>query len=221
MTELTGRHIDAGRVGHYGSLLTVWSRVTFDPDLKVVDDSKTSALMLTLSAYAKHRGVTLNAVKQAISDGRLDKSVSVGESGRKLVTPELADIEWDANTNAGTGFRAHMGRHALLRTSVRRPARFNVTPIATNLTYSEARAERERFMAQLARLEYEKKSGTLVDAQHVKREAFRAARVVRDALLNIPDRMAGELAAETNHLIIHRRLVGEIEKALEGLAGES
>ena len=85
------------------------------------------------------------------------------------------------------------------------------------MTYAEARAQHERFKARLAELELDTREAKLVNADDVKRESFKAARQVRDAMLNIPDRVAGELAAESNQFKVHQRLVKEIRRALEEL----
>ena len=42
--------------------------------------------------------------------------------------------------------------------------------------------------------------------------------MVRDGILNIPDRIAGDLAAETDQFAIHQKLTAELRKALEGLS---
>jgi len=42
---------------------------------------------------------------------------------------------------------------------------------------------------------------------------------VRDSLLNIPDRLAATLAAETDADNVHQTLTVEIRKALDELAG--
>jgi phage terminase Nu1 subunit (DNA packaging protein) len=70
---------------------------------------------------------------------------------------------------------------------------------------------------RLAELELEQREGKLVEADVVQREAFKAARQVRDALLNLPDRVAGVLAAETNQFKVHQMLTKEIRRALEDL----
>ncbi len=49
--------------------------------------------------------------------------------------------------------------------------------------------------------------------------AFTRGRTVRDNLLNIPDRLAATLAAETDVDRVHHLLSVEIRKALEELAG--
>jgi len=89
-------------------------------------------------------------------------------------------------------------------------------PVGTE-TLAASKAKREAFMAELARLEYEQKAGSLVPIEDVKKQAFKMARIVRDSLLNIPDRLAAELAAETNQFRVHTRLTEELRKALEEL----
>ena len=168
---------------------------------------KTSA-----SAYARSRGLTLPAVAQAIKEGRLYASVTKLANGRYEIDPDLADQEWRDNTDSGTGAPAHASRKPKSGTTEPEPSDDDQPP-----TYAEARAQHERFKARLAQLELEQREGKLVEADAVKREAFRVARLVRDSLLNLPDRVAGELAAETNQFKVHQRLVSEIRRALEDL----
>lgn len=72
--------------------------------------------------------------------------------------------------------------------------------------------------AKRERLRYERDAGKLVDAAEVKAEAFRFARIVRDNLLNVADRLAAQIAAEQDPARVHELLDVEIRKALEGLA---
>ena len=81
-------------------------------------------------------------------------------------------------------------------------------------TYAQARAAREMYQARLAKLDYEQKIGKLVPADEVKAEAFRAARQVRDVLLNISGRVAHVLAAETDPAKVSARLDDEIRDVL-------
>jgi phage terminase Nu1 subunit (DNA packaging protein) len=84
-------------------------------------------------------------------------------------------------------------------------------------TFNESRAKSEHFRAELARLDLEVKEDQLVEVARVQREAFTAARAVRDALGNIPDRVSNQLAAESDPVVIHQTLTEEIRKALETL----
>ena len=84
-------------------------------------------------------------------------------------------------------------------------------------SFADAQAEKERYKAKLAKLEYEEKIGKLVDRENVEREAFRVARVVRDAMLSIPDRLAALVTAETDQAKNHTLMTKEIMAALKGL----
>jgi phage terminase Nu1 subunit (DNA packaging protein) len=84
-------------------------------------------------------------------------------------------------------------------------------------SFNESRAKSEHFRAELARLDLEVKEEQLVEVARVEREAFSAARAVRDALGNIPDRVSNQLAAESDPVVIHQTLTEEIRRALETL----
>lgn len=164
---------------------------------------------VTPTAYAKHRKVSPQAVFDAIEKGRLEASVAKQQSGRYLIDVDAADREWSANTNSGTGSLAH----AKNKPEVELQDDEDGVP----MTYAEARAQHEKFKMRLAQLELEQREGKLVEADAVQRESFKAARQVRDALLNLPDRVAGVLAAETNQFKVHQMLTKEIRRALEDL----
>jgi predicted naringenin-chalcone synthase len=81
-----------------------------------------------------------------------------------------------------------------------------------------SRERREHYQAELAKLDVDLKRKELVPAEAVKREAFALAKTIREALVNIPDRVANQLAAETDAQAVHMVLSKEITEALERLA---
>ena len=168
--------------------------------------------LLSAKAYAKHRGVSLAAVLKAISEERIKASVRRKGPGYQIDVAQ-ADVEWQQNTDSGQGAPAH----AKNRQDQHDTAGDSEPEDGEPITYAQARAQHERFKARLAQLELEQREGKLVEADAVKRESFRTARLVRDALLNLPDRIAAELANETNQFKVHQRLVSEIRRALEDL----
>lgn len=85
----------------------------------------------------------------------------------------------------------------------------------------EARTVKEHYSARLAKLEYERAIGKLVEASEVKVAAFNRARIVRDALMNIPGRVSPILAAEAEPHKIHEILIKEIRIALEELSRDA
>jgi len=159
---------------------------------------------LSLRAYAKHRGVSLAAVQKAIHSGRITPNAD------GLIDSDRADAEWAAKTRPGQR-RAQPAPPAM-----REPAE---TAGAGGLDYFRARAIRESYLARLAKIEFEEKTAKLVSRDEVQVAAFTRGRVVRDNLLNIADRLAATLAAESDVDKVHRLLSDEIRMALDALAG--
>ena len=85
----------------------------------------------------------------------------------------------------------------------------------------KTRIKSEVEKAKLLEIKARVEAGKYVDADEVKVAAFNKARVVRDALMNIPERLAAVLAAETDASRVHAMLTSEIRAALEDLAGAS
>ena len=91
-------------------------------------------------------------------------------------------------------------------------------------TYIEAKTDREYWRAQITKLEYEREVGDLVNASEVRNTAFKFARMMRDAILSIPDRMTAVLMEHTgkgaDQKKIHEVLRQESQKVLEDFEKE-
>lgn len=167
----------------------------------------TNRKTFSVAGYARHRGVTPAAVRYAIKTGALKKAVVQRDPEKPLkIDVEIADQEWVTDVRTDGVFEV--------------PNVANAEPTGNaQIDTVNARAKKEAYDAELARLKVEKEKAKLVEVDEVKAEAFKLARAVRDALLNIPDRVAGELAAETDEFKIHKRLTEEIRQACEELGG--
>ena len=88
------------------------------------------------------------------------------------------------------------------------------------LDYHQARMLSTLYEARLKKLDYEKKLGKLIDADQVKKEQFKLGRMVRDRILNIPNRVSDQLAAITDAHEIHVFLTKEMTEALQDLAND-
>lgn len=156
--------------------------------------ARTRPAHLSLRAFAKRLNVSHTAVQKAVDSGRLARSIA-REKGRPYVAdPALALKEWQAGA-------------AKVRTDVRAPP---------SLLEAQRRVAVER--AHALRMANRQKRGRLIDARTARREAFECARAVRDSVLNVPDRLAAELAAERDAAKVHARLDAELRKALESAA---
>ena len=154
----------------------------------------------TSQELAKELGLTVARVSQLKTGGLFDGCFSVL---RNRVT-------WEKEK----AIKAYNSNHPLVpvtRTKRKKSSELQIPNI------NESRAKSEHFRAELARIDLEVKEEELVESSLVKRQAFTAARTVRDSLGNIPDRVANQFAAETDPVEIHRVLTDEIRKALESL----
>jgi hypothetical protein len=118
--------------------------------------------------------VTPSAVSQAVTSGRLSKSLLTKSKGSRRFEVYAAVLEWENGRNLDQ-----------VRTTA------PVGPILNSdfPTIAESRQAYEYYQAlneQLAALE---KAGRLVDLDVAQREVFLAARVMRDRLQEIPEKM--------------------------------
>lgn len=89
---------------------------------------------------------------------------------------------------------------------------------ATRADYMLVKTRETHWSSEQKRLKALKDAGELVDATTVEHEAFNQARLLRDAFLNIPDRIAATLAAETDPIAVHTLLLKEIRSVCNELA---
>ncbi|MDG7056617.1 MAG: hypothetical protein LKM43_00460 [Wolbachia endosymbiont of Penenirmus auritus] len=91
----------------------------------------------------------------------------------------------------------------------------STSDLATMLLKTRIKNEVER--GKLLEAKAKAEIGELVSIEEVKTEAFNVARVVRNNLLNIPDRVSALLASMSDTEKIHQTLTEEIRTALEEL----
>lgn len=168
--------------------------------------------------YALLRGVTRQAVNAAIRGGKL--MGAVGDDG--LIDVAKADKLWAENTHPTSGYNGQMKRRGGKRVNnspeqvIENAKKIGIDP-GNVPTLVESKTIEAAYKAKLAQLEYEEKTEKLIDVEKVKKEAFRLARVTRDAMLGIPDRVSAEIAGMTDPFAVHTKLMSEIRNAIEGL----
>lgn len=148
--------------------------------------AKAVVAVVSLRGYARHLGVTLKGIQKAIASGRLRESIRDG----KIIDVELADREWAASRS--------------------KPANGGGHQTGDTLVDAQTRVAIGRALA--LELANKLKSGDLLDAATVERENFAVARMLRDRILNVPDRL-GELQPA-----VRSRLRAELRQALGDIA---
>lgn len=156
--------------------------------------------------YAKHRGVSRQAVHKAIAEGRIELV-----QGR--INREIADREWAANTTDSGSAAGGPGAAASPRTGAGGAS--DPTP---RLSYNEARTAWQWYRARIAQLDYEERAARLVDAEKVKQAAFEQARRLQEKIMAIPDGL-GPIIAMKPRAECTRILQLALRQALEEAAG--
>lgn len=150
-------------------------------------------------------GVTKSAISQAVMSGRLSSSIVSREARNNKFEIYKACLEWE---NARDNSQV---RDAALQ-SPQNQSSLNFPPIA------ESRQAYEYYQAANEQLSALKEAGRLIDLDITQRELFQAARIVRDRLQEIPEKLrfnfltVGLSDADTDQLV--ETLSEEIYQAL-------
>jgi len=143
------------------------------------------------------------------------KSVSLRAFGRAVgLSPAGAKKAIDSG-------RVRRGRDGKLNLEqAKRDLKKNTDPVKQRNgdpphSFLQARAIFEYYRAQREKLEYERESGKLIDADLVKGQAFAVARIVRDSMMNVPARVASIIAGnpKKNQDWIYQLLMKEVRHA--------
>lgn len=160
---------------------------------------------ISIREFARREGVSDTLVRKAVKLGRLkafdDKSID----------PALAGSAWREGNAKGANRSANSSQRVRSSTPVRTDAPLDVDddedlPAAAERLlasgqvpshdYAEALRRKENYLALLRQLEYEQKSGALVDISIAEGILFDEFRAQRDAWLNWPMRVGPILAAD-------------------------
>ncbi len=175
--------------------------------------------LISQREYARRRGISHVAVQRAVKSGRI--SMVDGK-----IDPELADRQWRANTDQSKPRNRITGNPKHTRGVGEPPEPMDLggegsDSGGTSSCYAKARAAREVYQAQLAKLELERARGVLVRADEVRAGAFAMARKARDQLIAVPERTAVILAATQDPAEVHRILEEEIERICQEIAADA
>lgn len=164
-------------------------------------EQSNSRELISFREYARRRGVDLRAVQKAIETGRI--STVEDCDGKIKIDPLKADEEWQRNTD-----------HS------KRPPKPGEKKAQEAFDYYAAKAKREFYLAEMARLEFEKAAGITVSMEDLKIQILSASKSLKDSLFNIPRRISSQLALETSAIKIDALITHEILQTLEGFLRE-
>jgi hypothetical protein len=158
---------------------------------------------MEVSEYAKYRGVALNAVQYAIKAGRIHVD------SQNQIDSDIADSEWELNTDSN---QARPGRKPK-KEPVPRP-----TELQRGMSFADARALNEVLDAQRREVELKARLGELVGKAEVQAETYKQFRILRDAAMNLPDRLASRIAVLTDRDQVYQVLEQAIREVFLGFS---
>ena len=180
----------------------------------------------SLRAFASRKG---NAVSYWHKQKELGRLVMVEVNGKPMVDVERSEALIASTADPA---KAHMAsvnetQRAMHRGTVTPPAlpmgdsyRSNTTD-SKNATYMQAKTAREVYEAKNAQLEYEERTGKLIKVDAVRSAWAAKITGARDALLQIPSRIAPVLAATADLVEVTALLEAELRQALAELSAEA
>ena len=150
---------------------------------------------MTIAEFAMAIGVSRQAVYKAAKEGRI-----IVKDGK--VNSALAKRMWSEGNPASE--KSGLNNDEILTAAV--------------TSFKNNRAIRERYEAQIRKLEYEEKAGKVIEIKRVQDEAFRASRIVRDKMFAVSIKVVPLLVGKTDIREMTEILDSAIRDALTGLA---
>jgi hypothetical protein len=172
--------------------------------LKEIDENYPDEL-LTREQYALRRNVAGRTIGKYVQSG-------VIPLWDNKIWPEEADKRLDIFLVDPLGSGRHNPDTITSEGTSQRKKKEN------NISYTEARTAEKNLKIELLELDVALKKGQMVLTEDVENAAFSAAREIRDRMLNIPDRVAAIVAAETDEVTIRDILTGHIEGELKAVS---
>jgi hypothetical protein len=190
---------------------------------------------MSVSEFARHRGTTDRAVRAAIIARRIQREADGS------INSEQADLDWDRNSReprrdptvdveAGYKRRATWAKknsaraQAVAAAQPQPQAAAPESPVDygkledNSMSYADARAYEQNINAKLKQIELAQRQGSVLPRDRVAQSIETLFRVHRDAVLNIPNRVAALMFEQTSVADVHAVLDHELRQSLEELA---
>lgn len=180
------------------------------------------AELLSQSQFAKLIGVNQSHISRLIKKGKLST-----KNGK--IDPDIAIHELKINLKSGgkkTRAKIGHGSSGSGRSGSGGPSVPNISiedipEEEANISFFEAQRRHEIYKAFLKKIEYEKEVGQVLPAEETKKVIFNLVKMVKDTLLNIPDRISPAVSSdpEIQHNV-REELKTEIRLLLESMSND-
>jgi phage terminase Nu1 subunit (DNA packaging protein) len=178
--------------------------------------------LITRAAYAKIKGVAPRTIGKYTQKGIIplhDNKIDPTEADKVLdgiLVQPLGSGKQKGNT----------GKSPDGMKTIKVPAEAKVIHKPTDdeyggpavVTFVDARTREKLIKVELLELDLKLKKGETVPVKDVEFAAFTLAREVRDKMLNVPDRISAEVAAETDEIKVRNIIMAQIENELRAIS---
>lgn len=186
--------------------------------------------VLSKSDFARKIDRSHQYVSSLIKKGLI---VLTKENGREMVEVEASLVKIAAHADPANNPAATMPRaDGRTKTSVGMAIRQNGTPAAeadpmagqssTTAQYQKSRAVKESYAARLRKVEFEEKMGMIVHKEGIEKASFGVARILREKLKAVPNRLAPKVTVVTdqkeNFIILTEEMEGVIREIQAAIA---
>lgn len=186
--------------------------------------------VLSKSDFARKINRSHQYVSSLIKKGLI---VLTKENGREMVEVEASLSKIAANADPANNPATTMPRaDGRTKASVGMAIRQNGTPIAepdpmsgqssTTAQYQKSRAVKESYAARLRKVEFEEKMGMIVHKEGIEKASFGVARILREKLKAVPNRLAPKVTVVTdqkeNFIILTEEMEGVIREIQAAIA---
>ena len=166
-------------------------------------------MLITFADLAQLKNVSRSAVSQRKRSGVLDGAI-VKHNGKTLLNKDLAMDLWDKNT-------APVLNQLPVQTKKELKKQIDALPDDAIPDFNTSRARKEHWQASLAQLQVQQQKKDLIPVTQIKKSSFEMGRAIRESLANLADRLASQVAGETDPQVIHKLLTQEHRAAVEQL----
>lgn len=171
------------------------------------------AELITQAEYARRREVSRQYIHRLVTQGKIptDELKRIDPDVADAVLAQLSDPARRLNE---TPEETDGGAEIYDQDPAAEPAGNGHT------SFAKFRSAREAYQAKLAQLDYEERAGKLVRKEEIDREAFEAARLIRDRFLSLPQELGGTLVGMTDEKEIIQYLRAKIRDALMDVSND-
>lgn len=164
--------------------------------------------LMTVFQYAQYRQISATAVKNAIKNKKLERSVSVSE-GIKKIDVEAADREWEENSHPSYTHSAANGR-------VKPGSQGKKDPVISAI--NQIRQQKESVKLKQEAIKLAQLQGILVDKRKMDKTLFEFGKLLRDSILSVPERLIDDILSADSRAEAYKILYEGLADSLRQLS---